>query len=146
MANTWKLSSPSAVLTAVLAAFLVWLAVSALLDPTAAAYRYGASLASTADDTWLYVKAGRDFGLAIMLTTLLVARERRAVGLFVLAACAIPIADFVIVTRHGEHVGYALAVHGSSVLYQVLLGVGLLRHRAGTADRGVIAATPARSY
>ena len=118
-------------------AFLIWLAGFAIFDPAAAANAYGSRLVSAADDTWLYVKAGRDLGLAIILGTLLLARERRAVGLFVIAACVIPIADFVIVTRHGEHVAYALAVHGSAVIYQVVLGSALLRRRRDEA-RGVI--------
>ena len=66
----WNLSSPSALLTAGLVAFLLALAAFAIFAPAAAANAYGARLASPADDTWLYVKAGRDLGLAIILGTL----------------------------------------------------------------------------
>ncbi len=126
MMTSWRLWSPTAVGTAVLVAFLLFLSLFALTAPVAAASGYGAPLSSNVDVPWVYVKGGRDLGLAIILCVLLLTRQRRAVGLFVLTSAVIPLTDALIVGGRGGRVAYALAVHGSAVIYCAVLGIAIL--------------------
>jgi hypothetical protein len=137
----WRLSSPSAALTAALAAFMLSLGVRTLIDPRGAAVAYGMPLSSRRDIPWMYTKAGRDLGIAAALAAILATRQRRAAGLFVLASTLMPIADAVNVIRR-KRVRYALAVHGSAAALTLVLGSALLRrgHGVGVASPPPVAA------
>jgi hypothetical protein len=127
----WKLTSPTAVLSWTLVAFLFFLSARAAFDPVGAADGFGVPVSSPDALPWLHVKAGRDLGLGLMLLTVLLQRERRVFGAMTLASVVIPVADALSVVDHGARsIGYALAVHGSAVLYGLLLGTWLLRTHA----------------
>jgi hypothetical protein len=134
-APSWKLTSPSALLAFALVAFLFLLSALAAFDPVAAADGFG--LPVTAPDAlpWLRIKAGRDLGLGLMLLTVLLLRQPRVFGAMSLVSVVIPLVDAVTVMSHGARsIGYALSVHGSAVVYGLLLGAWLLRSNA-TAPR-----------
>jgi hypothetical protein len=135
----WKLSSPTAILTAVLCAFILFiLSLRTVIDPTGAATAYGMPLSSHGDIPWMYVKAGRDLGVGVALAALLFTRQRRAVAVFLIAATLMPLADFLIVITHTGRVMFALGVHGSAAIYTLVLGLVLLRR----SPQGSIATTP----
>ena len=125
---TWKLTSPSAVFVAVLAAFMLFLGVNGHLNPIPAAIGFGLpdTATSTAIVPWMHVKAGRDIGIGLMIVALLAARERRALGWLITVSMVMPITDALTILSNGASVAYALAVHGSAVLYGLLLGPWLL--------------------
>lgn len=110
--------SAAFVLVAVLAAFLVLLAVRGFLDPIAAAHGFGIDLAAPADAFYLHIKADRDLTLAAILVGLMVYRRAAPLALFVAAGCIAPVLDCAFVAHDPRgHAGYALAVHGSAAAY-----------------------------
>jgi uncharacterized protein DUF4267 len=126
--STWKLTSPTAVLSWALVVFLLFLSALAALDPVGAADGFGLPMTGLDAVPWLRIKAGRDLGIALMLAVVLLQRQRRLVGAVTLASVAMPVVDALTVISHGARsVGYALGVHGSALLYCLLLGMALLR-------------------
>src|SRR5437868_3297649 len=121
------------VLVAILAAFLVLLAARAFFDPIGAAHGFGVDLAAPADAFYLHVKADRDLALFAVLVALAIYRRPAPLALFVAATCIAPVIDVTLVALdpHGS-LGYALAVHGSAVVYGVVTAALLWRaHRRG---------------
>lgn len=112
----------------VLVAFMLFLSVRATLDPASAADGFGLPLTGPDAVLWLRIKAGRDLGIGLMLSAVLLQRQRRVAGAVIVASVAMPMVDALTVIGHGARsVGYALGVHGSAVLYGLLLGAALLR-------------------
>lgn len=139
--NTASISSPADhrlprrslgfVLTAVLALFMLFLAVRAALDPIGAAHGFGVDLAAPLDAFYLYVKADRDLAIFGVLVALLIHGRTVPLLIAVGALCVAPIIDGSLVAAHGR-LGYALAVHGSAVAYGFVLVALLLRARRQT--------------
>jgi hypothetical protein len=116
-----------------LVAFLFLLAVRAAFDPTGAADGFGMPVSSQDALPWLRIKADRDLGIALILMTVLLLRQRRVFGAITLVSVVMPLVDAVSVMGNGARsVGYALAVHGSAAVYGLLLGTWLLRTHAPT--------------
>jgi hypothetical protein len=129
----WKLTSPTALLSWTLIAFVFLLSALAAFDPVAAADGFGMPVTSPDALPWLHIKAGRDLGVGLILLTVLLQHQRRVFGAITLVSTVIPLVDALSVTSNGAHsVGYALAVHGSAALYGLLLGTWLLRTNAPT--------------
>jgi hypothetical protein len=128
MDNSLKTRSLEFYLTVGLILFLALLAFRGFWVPLDAARGFGIPLAHSADAFYLHVKADRDLSTAVALTLLLVLRQRRALAAFVAAALVQPICDaaLVISDPRGD-LAYALAVHGSAVLYGMLLLAVLVR-------------------
>jgi len=128
---SWKLTSPTAAFTLLLGAFMLFLFVRTVLDPAGAATGFGVPFAGEAVVPWLHVKAGRDLGIGLALLGLVLTRQRRATGVFVLATIVMPVVDALTATREGgTPLMLALAIHGSAALYGVILSAALLRPRA----------------
>jgi hypothetical protein len=124
----WKRTSLTFLGGALLAAFMFLLAVRGFADPAGAAKGFGLTLLDRGDSVFLWIKAGRDLGIGLMLTALLVVRQRAAFGFVVLAAGVMPLVDLLVTsTSDRGSVAYALMVHGSAVLYALVLGAALLR-------------------
>lgn len=132
---SWKLSSPTALLTLLLGAFVLFLSISTMLDPLAAARGFGLPLSGSEALPWLSVKSGRDLGLGLAIVALVVARQRLAAGLFVLACIAMPVVDALTVLKGGASLALALSVHGSAAVYCVILAAALLLPSAIRKDR-----------
>ncbi|WP_404369953.1 DUF4267 domain-containing protein [Corallococcus coralloides] len=77
---------------------------------------------------WLFIKAGRDFGIALAMFGLVAIRERKAAGVFVFACMVMPIVDALSVMHGSASLAFALAVHGSAAFYGAVLAAALLRH------------------
>ncbi|NOJ95481.1 DUF4267 domain-containing protein [Corallococcus coralloides] len=126
---SWKLTSPTALATLLLGAFMLFLSLNAMRDPLSAARGFGLRDSGSEVIPWLYVKAGRDLGVALAMFALVAIRQRQAAGVFVLACMVMPVVDALTVMRGGASLGFALAVHGSAALYGVVLAAALLRPR-----------------
>lgn len=118
------------VLVAILAAFMAWIGVGGFLDPLSAAHGFGIDLVAPADAFYLHVKADRDLSIAVLLAGLLVYRRATPLAVVVAALCIAPLADCTLSLLDARgHVGYALAVHGSAVLYGIVTTALLVRAR-----------------
>lgn len=127
---SWTLTSPTAVLTLLLGAFMLFLSIRGVLDPTSAAAGFGLPLSGTEAIPWMHVKAGRDLGIGLALVALVGIRQRQAAGVFVLACLVMPTVDaLTAVHEGGTSLAMALAVHGSAAAYGVVLAFALLRRR-----------------
>jgi uncharacterized protein DUF4267 len=121
-------------LSVVLGLFLLLLAVRGFLVPADAARGFGIAVVDPADLFYLHVKADRDLSSAAAVFVLLALRERRALGAFVAVAMIQPVLDLALsVADPRGHALYALGVHGSAVVYGVVLAALLLRRRAAAA-------------
>jgi hypothetical protein len=123
---SWKLTSPTALLTLLLGAFMLFLSIRTLVDPVAAARGFGLPLSGPEALPWLSVKSGRDLGIGLAIVGLVLTRQRLAAGVFVLAAIVMPVVDALTVLKGGASLALALSVHGSAAVYVSLLAAGLL--------------------
>jgi hypothetical protein len=123
---SWKLTSPTALLTLLLGAFMLFLSINTTLDPVAAAQGFGIPLSGSEALPWLSVKAGRDLGIGLAIVGLVLCRQRLAAGVFVLASIVAPVVDALTVIRGGASLALALSVHGSAAIFCALLAAGLL--------------------
>ncbi|WP_338864446.1 DUF4267 domain-containing protein [Myxococcus stipitatus] len=123
----WKLTSPTALFTLLLGAFMLFISLRAAMDPVSAARGFGLTDSGSEVIPWLYVKAGRDLGLALAMFALVAIRQRKAAGVFVLACIVMPTVDALTVMHGGASLAFALAVHGSAALYGAVLAAALLR-------------------
>lgn len=114
------------VLVALLVAFMLWLAVFALLDPVGAAHGFGFDLRAPLDGFYLHVKADRDLAIGAAFLALLLHRRAMPLALFTGACTIAPIIDCLLVAGSGRP-GYALAVHGSAAIYGIVTTYLLVR-------------------
>ncbi|NTX35908.1 DUF4267 domain-containing protein [Myxococcus sp. CA033] len=126
---SWKLTSPTALFTLLLGAFMLYLSVGGVLDPVGAATGFGLPLTGSEAIPWMHIKAGRDLGLGLAIFALVATRQRQAAGVFVLATIVMPTVDALTVMQNGASLAYALMVHGSAAVYGVVLATALLRPR-----------------
>lgn len=117
-------------MSVLLVAFLFTLALRGLLAPDAAARGFGIAIEHPADLFYILVKGDRDLSSALALATLLIMRERRALGALVLVMTVQPVADFLLsVSDDRGRIVYALLIHMSAALYGWFLSYRLLRRR-----------------
>ena len=86
------------------------------------------------DAFYIHVKADRDLTLGLALLALLLYRRALPLALLVAAGTVAPVFDCALSLADPRgHVGYALAVHGSAVLYGLVTLWVLLRPAARPA-------------
>lgn len=120
--------SAAYVMTALLGAFMAYLAINGVLHPVGAAHGYGVDLAAPADAFYLYVKADRDLAIAALLFGLLAYRRATPLLIVVGSLLLAPLGDAILVTSH-HGLGYALSVHGTAIAYGIALLAVLWRVR-----------------
>lgn len=132
----WSATSPSFLIAAALAAFMLFLGARGLLAPEAAAQGFGFPVADPKDAVWLRIKGDRDLTAALGIGIFLVLRWRRALGAFLLASITSPLLDCIIsLSTPGHDTALALSVHGGATVLVAVLGLVLFRGRASmTAD------------
>lgn len=129
----WSTTSPSFLVAAALAAFMLFLGVRGLLAPEAAAHGFGFSVVDPADAVWLRIKGDRDLSAGLGIVVFLALRWRRALGALLLASIASPLLDCIIsLSTPGHNTAFALAVHGGATVLVAVLGVVLFRGHAGS--------------
>ena len=126
-----RVSSPAFVMTAILALFMLFLALRGVLFPHGAAVAFGIPIENPSDLFYLRVKGDRDLSTALALLALMALRRPLPLAIFVAAAMVQPLFDCILVLTdpRGSAV-QALSVHGSAVVYVVVLFVLLLRAHA----------------
>ncbi len=62
----WKLTSPTALMTLPLGAFMLFLSIRTRVDPVSAARDFGLPLSGSEALPWLSVKSGRDLGVGLL--------------------------------------------------------------------------------
>ncbi|WNG47685.1 DUF4267 domain-containing protein [Archangium minus] len=132
---SWKLTSPTALLTLLLGAFMLFLSILSRVDPVGGARGFGLPLSGSEALPWLSIKSGRDLGIGLALVAIVATRQRLAAGLFVLASTVMPVVDALTVLKSGASLALALSVHGSAAVYCVVLASALLRPSAIRKDR-----------
>jgi hypothetical protein len=113
-------------LAIVLDLFIAFLGARFVLAPRTAAAGYGVPADPAGNGgAYLTVKGGRDISLGIMGLALLAFVGARAEAWFMLAAALMPLADMLIVLRHGGRKAVAFGVHLSTAAV-VLISAALL--------------------
>jgi hypothetical protein len=131
-----ELSSAAFVMTAILALFMLLLAVRGFFASHAAATGFGIGIVDPADLFYLRVKGDRDLSTALALLALLALRRPLPLALFIGVATVQPIFDCLLVATHPRgSVAYALSVHGSAALYGIVLALLLWREHARARRR-----------
>jgi hypothetical protein len=139
-----KWSSATFVMTAILALFMLLLALRAFFAPHAAATGFGIGIVDPADLFYLRVKADRDLSTALALSALLALRRPLPLALFIGVATVQPLFDCLLVlTDPRGSAAYALSVHGSAAVYGVVLALLLGREHARARRRRGLRATTA---
>jgi hypothetical protein len=112
-------------LAVVLDLFILFIGARFLLAPQAAAAGYGVPAKPGGDTAYLTVKGGRDLSLGLMGLALLIFVGTGAEAWFMLTAALIPLADMVIVLRHGGTRAVAFGIHLATAVV-VLISAALL--------------------
>lgn len=102
------------VLSALLAAGIIFLGVRFLVAPRVAAAGYGVlpDVDQTSVRAYLSVKGVRDIATGLFVLILMAAGETHLLGWVMLAATIIPLGDATIVLRSGGSKSIAYGVHG----------------------------------
>jgi hypothetical protein len=114
-------------LSGVIALAIVVIGARFLIAPRAAAAGYG--LAVTPDqtsDAFLSVKGIRDVASGLLTAVVMLNRSAPLLGWFLVTATIIPLADTIIVLRHGGPKATAFGIHGSTALLMLLTSSLLL--------------------
>lgn len=124
----WSATSPSFLIGAALAAFMLFLGVRGLLAPEAAAHGFGFAVVDPGDAVWLRIKGDRDLTVALGIGIFLALRWRRALGALLLASIAGPLLDCIVsLSTPGHKTALALSMHGGATALVAVLGVVLFR-------------------
>lgn len=106
--------------------FISYIGINYLTDPQAIAAGFGLPIVP-ADSAFLLVKGVRDLASGLMIFTLLLTGQRRALGFMMLAMTFIPLGDAVVVlSQHGVP-ALAYLMHGGTAVIVALTGALLLR-------------------
>jgi len=126
-----RLAAPAFVMTAILVLFMLFLALRGFFVPHAAAVGFGIPIESPSDLLYLRVKADRDLSTALALLGLIALRRPLPLAIFMMAALVQPLSDCLLVLTdpRGSTV-QALSVHGSAVIYVMVLSLLLFREDA----------------
>ncbi|QLQ38982.1 DUF4267 domain-containing protein [Micromonospora robiginosa] len=113
-------------LAIVLSLFIAFIGVRFLVAPRASAAGYGVPAAEHGGDpAYLTIKGVRDFTYGLVGLALIAFTSADAVAWFMLVVAVAPLADTVIVLRHGGTRATAFGIHFATALV-VLLDAALL--------------------
>ncbi len=115
------------VLTIVIGALVIFIGARFLLQPRSAAAGYGvpADPSQPGTGAYLTIKGVRDGIYGVVTLVLLFTASHHVLAWFLLAATALPLADMLIVLRHGGSKAVAFGIHFATALV-MLLDVALL--------------------
>jgi hypothetical protein len=112
------------VLTALIAAGLIFIGARFLLVPRGAAAGYGVPAADISP--YLAVKADRDIGFGLVTIALLIVAPAHALGWFLVAGASMPLGDMLIVLRNRGPRATAYGVHGATAAVMLAIAAMLL--------------------
>jgi hypothetical protein len=115
------------VLTIVIGVLVVVIGLRFLLTPRGAAAGYGvpADPSQPGTGAYLTIKGVRDGMYGVLTLVLLATASHHVLAWFLLAAAVLPLADMVIVLRHGGSKATAFGIHFATAVV-ILLDVALL--------------------
>ncbi|MBC9911587.1 DUF4267 domain-containing protein [Chitinophaga varians] len=122
-----KLSYCLAMLTGLL---LIYIGALFLLVPETAETGYGIHTVTGGDHAFHYIKGIRDLFSGVAIVLLLLTKEFRAAGFFLLAGSIVPIADFSIVMNQPHYETASLYQHAIAVILLLILGFYYIRTTA----------------
>ncbi|MFE3453660.1 DUF4267 domain-containing protein [Nonomuraea sp. NPDC059194] len=120
------MSRIATVLAVLGALFIGYIGISYLTDPQAIAAGFGFRQVP-ADNSFLLVKGVRDLVSGLIIVTLLVTGQRRALGWTMLALAAVPLGDAIVVLSQNGVPALAYLMHGGTAVIVALTGALLLR-------------------
>jgi Domain of unknown function (DUF4267) len=106
---------------------IAYVGISYLIDPLGQAPGFAGSAGPDPTHVLGNAKGVRDLATGVAIAVLLVVRQRRIAGWFVLGGALIPTGDMLVVLANHGSVVTALTVHGATALAAVLAGVLLVR-------------------
>lgn len=114
------------VLAALIAAAVIVIGCFYLVSPERISKSFGLKPPSLDADTlaWLRLKGVRDVASGLVVLTMMLAADRRPVGIVLLAFAIIPLGDMSIVLGSGGSKSHAWSIHGVTCV--AMLFVGLL--------------------
>ena len=104
------------------------LGYSYLVAPQRVVGSFGLKPPSPGADTraWLRLKGIRDVGCGLVVLTLMLAADRRSVGIALLAFAIIPLGDMSIVLGSGGSKSKAFSIHGLTCAAMLVVGLMLI--------------------
>jgi hypothetical protein len=113
-------------LAGLIAVAVIMIGCSYLVSPDRVSGSFGLKPPASDADTraWLRLKGLRDVTLGLLVLTMMLAADRRSVGIALLVAAIVPFGDMSIILGSGGSKSKAFSVHG--VTCAVILVVGLL--------------------
>jgi len=115
------------VLTSVIGVLVIFIGARFVFQPRSAAIGYGVPADPDQPGTGAYltIKGTRDGIYGVLTLVLLATASHHVLAWFLLAATVLPLADMLIVLRHGGSKGVAFGIHFATALV-MLLDVALL--------------------
>lgn len=114
--------------------FLLYTGISYLLAPQATAEGFGLpTWPQGQGQGFLAVKGMRDIGFGLVILVLLLAGQRKALGLAMAAMAVVPAGDMLIVLNAGGPAATAYGVHGLAAATVAVTAGLLLRERPAAA-------------
>jgi Domain of unknown function (DUF4267) len=121
------LTTVADILAILAAAAIIFIGASYLLAPEASAKGFGLPDWPTGTTaSWLNVKGVRDIVSGLLVLALLVAGERRILGVLILVEAIIPIGDAIIVLRYRGVKALAYGMHAATAAVMVAIAALLL--------------------
>ncbi len=116
-------------LAALVAVAVIVIGCSYLVSPERMTGSFGLKPPAPDVDTrsWLRLKGIRDVGSGLVVLSLMLATDRRSVGIALIAFAIIPFGDMSIVLSSGGSKTKALAVHGATCALMLVVGFLLSR-------------------
>ncbi len=113
-------------LAGLIAVAVIMIGCSYLVSPDRVSGSFGLKPPASDADTraWLRLKGLRDVTLGLLVLTMMLAADRRLVGIALLVAAIVPFGDMSIILGSGGSKSKAFSVHGATCA--VILVVGLL--------------------
>ncbi len=108
-------------LTFITGALLVFIGARFLLSPNVAEQAFGIQTV-TNDFSFHYIKGIRDLAVGIAILAMLLTHTQRGLGILLLTASLVPVADFMIVLNAPGHLTSYLYPHLTAIVLGLVLG------------------------
>jgi Domain of unknown function (DUF4267) len=113
-------------LSGALALGITLVGLFALIDPAKGSVMFGMPATRSESLPWVRLAGVRDIALGLILFAMLALKEGRTAGILILLAILVPITDVTTVFLHSG-VSYHIFIHGSAIVFMLILGLLLLR-------------------
>jgi hypothetical protein len=126
--SNFTAKSPRYWLCAVLALGILLVGLLAAVAPLTGSVMFGLPVNAVETIPWVRIAGMRDIALGLILTAMLILKERRTVGILILLAVVIPVSDGIIVFS-ATGLSYHIIIHSGGAIFMAVLGVVLVRGR-----------------